>query len=44
MCVLKVDSGAAEEALDAGAVEEGGALEAGLEAAVEVGWTEEAAG
>ena len=37
MCVLKVDGGAAEEALDAGIVAEGAALEIGLEAAVEVG-------
>jgi hypothetical protein len=41
VCVLKVDGGAAEEALDAGTVAEGAALEAGLEggleAAVEVG-------
>ena len=38
--VLNVDSEAAEEALEAGAVAEGAALEA----AGEVGWAEEAAG
>lgn len=41
VCVLNVDGGIAEEALDAGNVPEGAALEP---AAVEVGWAEDAAG
>lgn len=41
VCVLNVDGGAVEKALDAGTVAEGAALEP---AAVEVGWAEDAAG